>query len=51
LHNLDKVDWDPTAWVKVGFVPEGGTTPHSRTQEVRAAGLKIADYLAPVDEV
>lgn len=51
LGNLEQIDWDPKAWVSVGFVPEGGKTPHSRTQEVRAAGLRIADYLAPVEEV
>lgn len=34
------------AWESVGFVPEGGRTPHVRAQEVRAAGLKIADELA-----
>lgn len=51
LGALEQIDWDPKAWVAIGFVPEGGKTPFSRSQEVRAAGLRIADYLAPVEEV
>ena len=44
---LANLDWTPDAWVNVGFVPAGGKTPHSRAQEVRAAGLAIADQFMP----
>ncbi|EWT02626.1 hypothetical protein N865_02830 [Intrasporangium oryzae NRRL B-24470] len=48
FKKLDELDWAPAEWVSIGFVPEGGKTPHSRAQEVRAAGLHIADHLMPV---
>jgi DGQHR domain-containing protein len=50
LERLHSLNWDPKAWVDIGFVTEGGRTPSSRTQEVRAAGLRIADQIAPVDD-
>lgn len=45
---LDELDWTPAYWEKVGFVPAGGKTPSSRAQEVRAAGLEIANHLMPL---
>ena len=39
FKKLDELEWAPTDWMKIGFVPAGGKTPHSRAQEVRAAGL------------
>lgn len=47
FKKLDELDWTPKYWEKTGFVPVGGKTPHSRAQEVRAAGLHIADQLMP----
>lgn len=47
FKKLDELDWTPGYWEQTGFVPTGGKTPHSRAQEVRAAGLHIADHLMP----
>lgn len=47
FKKLDELDWTPKYWERTGFVPAGGKTPHSRSQEVRAAGLHIADHLMP----
>lgn len=47
FKKLDELDWTPKYWEQIGFVPAGGKTPHSRAQEVRAAGLHIADHLMP----
>lgn len=47
FKKLDELDWTPESWTESGFVPVGGKTPHSRAQEVRAAGLHIADCLMP----
>jgi DNA sulfur modification protein DndB len=45
FKKLDELDWTPEYWEQTGFVPAGGKTPHSRAQEVRGAGLHIADHL------